>query len=212
MYRSLRVLARLSRTGGNPSPKAPSSSVKIYASATSSPHAWVASSAPSSSRRLPLPLLPSSPVPKTSHFVSYVSPAALRYELPALEWCVPEVLFLGRSNVGKSELMREVLTLLSSSKATSASPKGGDSSNSVYRTLPRSGKTAGKTKSVNYYGVWPKSVSSQRGLSPPSSASVLPPSSSPVSPPLDSSSDPSSPPPPPAVPPSASLPLPSVPP
>ena len=75
--------------------------------------------------------------------VGYVSPASLPdYSPPPLEWGVPEFSFVGRSNVGKSSIIKAVMKEISG--ASKLSGKEG----------PRVGKKPGKTQLVNYYGCW----------------------------------------------------------
>ena len=75
--------------------------------------------------------------------IGFVSPASLPDQAPPpVEWGIPEFSFVGRSNAGKSSLIKTVM------KNISGAGKIGD------RVGPRVGKTPGKTKVVNYFGCW----------------------------------------------------------
>jgi GTP-binding protein len=78
-----------------------------------------------------------------SHF-RYISPTEFNYELPNLP--IPEVAFLGRSNVGKSSLLNALTT----------------------KNLAKTSKTPGRTQQVNYFGLYPhhKQSSSTKSSSP----------------------------------------------
>ena len=52
----------------------------------------------------------------------YVSPVVLNYELPNERWMVPEVAFLGRSNVGKSSLINALTKKAGNLAKVSKSP------------------------------------------------------------------------------------------
>eukprot|EP00557_Chaetoceros_sp_GSL56_P005392 CAMPEP_0176489510 /NCGR_PEP_ID=MMETSP0200_2-20121128/7329_1 /TAXON_ID=947934 /ORGANISM="Chaetoceros sp., Strain GSL56" /LENGTH=335 /DNA_ID=CAMNT_0017886661 /DNA_START=171 /DNA_END=1175 /DNA_ORIENTATION=+ len=75
-----------------------------------------------------------------SHF-RYISPTEFNYELPNLP--IPEVAFLGRSNVGKSSLLNALTT----------------------KNLAKTSKTPGRTQQVNYFGLFPHSYSSSSSSS-----------------------------------------------
>lgn len=62
----------------------------------------------------------------------YISPKDFHHELPTAP--VPEVAFLGRSNVGKSSLLNSL----------------------TQKHLARISKTPGRTQQVNYFGLYPK--------------------------------------------------------
>ena len=64
---------------------------------------------------------------------AYVSPRQFGYDLP--HWDIPEVAFLGRSNVGKSSLVNSTMN----------------------QPLARSSKQPGRTQTVNYFGLLPSS-------------------------------------------------------
>ena len=60
---------------------------------------------------------------------------------PPINWAIPEFAFIGRSNVGKSSLIKQLMEDLTKSSLDD-------------RTGPRVGKTPGKTKLVHYFGCW----------------------------------------------------------
>lgn len=72
-------------------------------------------------------------MPKTfqSSQFAYVSPKQFQHELPTD--LIPEVAFLGRSNVGKSSLLNAL----------------------TQKNLAKTSKTPGRTQSVNYFGLFP---------------------------------------------------------
>ncbi|GMH53334.1 hypothetical protein TL16_g01428 [Triparma laevis f. inornata] len=75
--------------------------------------------------------------------IGFVSPASLPNQAPPpINWGIPEFSFVGRSNVGKSSLIKTVM------KRICGAGKIGD------RVGPRVGKTPGKTKIINYFGCW----------------------------------------------------------
>lgn len=63
----------------------------------------------------------------------YISPTEFNYELPKLP--IPEVAFLGRSNVGKSSLLNSL----------------------TIKNLAKTSKTPGRTQQVNYFGLFARS-------------------------------------------------------
>lgn len=66
---------------------------------------------------------------------AYVSPKGFKHELP--KWNIPEVAFLGRSNVGKSSLVNALLK---------------------HKDLARCSKQPGRTQQVNYFGMYPSTT------------------------------------------------------
>ena len=73
----------------------------------------------------------------------YVSPKSFNYELPT-DTNIPEIAFLGRSNVGKSTLLNSLIKV--STPNTSKSK------------LAHVSKTPGRTQTVNYFALLPKKV------------------------------------------------------
>ena len=67
---------------------------------------------------------------------------------PSSHWGVPEIAFLGRSNVGKSSLLNKLSACAASSVIVSSS-----SSTSTGKVQARVGKTPGATASVNLYAL-----------------------------------------------------------
>jgi GTP-binding protein len=101
-----------------------------YLSATASPHVYVASCALEGNDIDPQSLFP--PGEQQQHFhADYVSYMETKDKLQ--KWNVPEVAFLGRSNVGKSSLVNALLKK---------------------KDLARCSKTPGRTQQVNYYGLF----------------------------------------------------------
>ena len=75
-------------------------------------------------------------------FVHHISPSFFPdFTPPPLSWDIPEYSFVGRSNVGKSSLIKVLIETLTKAKVTE-------------NQGPRVGKRPGKTKLVHYYGVW----------------------------------------------------------
>ncbi|GMI47708.1 hypothetical protein TrCOL_g6418 [Triparma columacea] len=68
---------------------------------------------------------------------------------PPITWNIPEFAFLGRSNVGKSTLIKSLLHSLSGVRKIPG------------KTVPHVGKKPGKTTMVNYYGTWSSTVSDE---------------------------------------------------
>ncbi len=93
-------------------------------------------------------LVPTVPLHSPQRFsaVAYLAPSAFPdHQPPPSKWKIPEYAFLGRSNSGKSTLLSALLGNAAEAKLTT-------------KTGPRAGKTPGKTKMVQYYGVWAPSV------------------------------------------------------
>jgi len=74
-----------------------------------------------------------------SHF-RYISPTEFDFELP--DEPIPEVAFLGRSNVGKSSLLNALTT----------------------KHLAKTSKTPGRTQQVNYFGLYPTKTTKDKSV------------------------------------------------
>jgi len=74
-----------------------------------------------------------------SHF-RYISPTEFNFELP--DEPIPEVAFLGRSNVGKSSLLNALTT----------------------KHLAKTSKTPGRTQQVNYFGLYPTKTTKEKSI------------------------------------------------
>lgn len=110
---------------------------------TASPYVYISSIAIDQSEN---PIHPKSfftetQIPKlfrTSQF-AYISPKEWNHELPKAQ--IPEVAFLGRSNVGKSSLLNAL---------------------TMQKNLAKTSKTPGRTQSINYYGLFDSSQRSSQ--------------------------------------------------
>lgn len=104
-----------------------------YLSATASPYVYVATCAVEEVGMDPKSLFEKDE-PQPVFHAAYVSPKDhLKHELP--KWDIPEVAFLGRSNVGKSSLVNALLK----------------------QDLARCSKQPGRTQQVNYFGMYSSS-------------------------------------------------------
>jgi len=74
-----------------------------------------------------------------AHF-KYISPTEFDFELP--DEPIPEVAFLGRSNVGKSSLLNSLTT----------------------KHLAKTSKTPGRTQQVNYFGLYPTKTTKEKSV------------------------------------------------
>lgn len=110
---------------------------------TASPHVYVSSEAihQSPSGVNPKSLFTELKPPPSfqSSSFKYISPSEFNFELPSLEGGIPEVCFLGRSNVGKSSLLN-ALTI---------------------KDLAKTSKTPGRTQQVNYFGLYPHDLNGE---------------------------------------------------
>lgn len=70
----------------------------------------------------------------------YISPTEFNFELP--DEPIPEVAFLGRSNVGKSSLLNALTT----------------------KHLAKTSKTPGRTQQVNYFGLYPTKTTKEQSI------------------------------------------------
>lgn len=117
----------------------------VYLSVTASPFAFIASCAAEENEIDPQSLFVDEDEEPKYFFADYVSPKDFKHELP--KWNLPEVAFLGRSNVGKSSLVNALLR----------------------NDLARCSKQPGRTQHVNYFGLFP----SQNFVSPAEAAGFL---------------------------------------
>jgi GTP-binding protein EngB required for normal cell division len=113
---------------------------------TASPHVFVSSAAIDQSPDggvHPKSLFTESKPPRSflSSTFKYISPAKFNFELPGVDEQVPEIAFLGRSNVGKSSLLNALTT----------------------KDLAKTSKTPGRTQQVNYFGLYPSHQSDGDG-------------------------------------------------
>lgn len=114
---------------------------------TASPHVFVCSAAidESPERIHPKSLFTEETAPPSfqSSAFRYISPAEFNFELPGqdVDYPVPEIAFLGRSNVGKSSLLNSLTT----------------------KDLAKTSKTPGRTQQVNYFGLYPNQYDAALG-------------------------------------------------
>jgi len=104
----------------------------VYLSVTASPFVYVATCAVEEFDMDPKSLFRQ----EEEHphiYAHYVSPKEFKHQLP--KWNIPEVAFLGRSNVGKSSLTNALLK----------------------QNLAKCSKQPGRTQQVNYYGMYTSS-------------------------------------------------------
>ena len=114
-------------------PEAADSVPLAYLSATASPYVYVATCAVEEYDMNPKSLFVQDESQPNFH-ADYVSPKDFKHKLP--KWRIPEVAFLGRSNVGKSSLVNALLK----------------------KDLARCSKQPGRTQQVNYFGMFPSTM------------------------------------------------------
>ena len=111
----------------------------VYLSPTASPYVYIATCAAEEHEIDPKSLFLEEE--EEVFYADYVSPKTFKHDLP--KWNIPEVAFLGRSNVGKSSLVNALLK----------------------KELARCSKQPGRTQTVNYFGLF-----GRRDVSSPSEA------------------------------------------